>query len=86
MGFFDWLAKTAIKSNEKYFDSLDRDRNRSAAQRQAQERYNNSVECCANCFWFEAYSCGRLNCCVKHDYSFDDKAIYNHVCIDFKRK
>ncbi len=91
MSFWDWLARTAEKSNEKYFaESKRRDEQRQSV-RAMEQRRKDSIECCANCIYY-GFHCGQLNHCIKHDFSFDmDDVKYNHieytrVCNDFFKK
>ncbi len=93
MGIMKWLINAALKSDDKFMNEISKDNERRWAQNNATQNYKNSIDCCANCLWFDRYaSGGRLNCCTKHNfcYSLEDveyrQVEYKKVCNDFYRK
>lgn len=92
MGFFKWLDNHIRESNERWSRDYEEGQSRERARKQAQQDYEDSIECCANCYWFHEYSCGRHYWCTKHDFCFDfDDARsggihYKKTCHRFTKK
>ncbi len=93
MGFLDWLVKAALKSDDKFINDMRKENSHRWSQNNAQERYNASINCCANCLWFERLAAGgRLNCCTKHDFCYNLEDVkyrqieYTRTCDDFYKK
>ena len=91
MGFWKWLGDYARNYNDNYERKEDASKRAKWAQEEAETRYKNSLNCCANCLWFERYD-GQLNHCIKHDFCFDlDDVKYNEIeykktCMYFEKR
>ncbi len=92
MAIFRWFADMARRSNEKDFDDRYRHQQHVAAQSRAEQQYKDSLDCCANCLWYDEYSGGKLYYCSKHHFSYDMDDVkrrqiqYKKTCNDFFRK
>ena len=92
MSLFKKIANYCRRSNDKYFREMDESNRREAIHRENEQRYKDSLEACANCIYFNEYSCGNLYWCSKHDfrYALEDveryEIQYKKVCQDFFRK
>ena len=91
MGFLKWLGDYARRYNDSYERKEDASRRAQWAANDAEERYKNSLECCANCVYFNRYD-GQLNHCVKLDFCYDlddvkyQQIEYKKCCRHFSRK
>ena len=88
-----WLKKFdnyLRRSNERWFRSMEQSEQARYERDQAQEAYDNSLECCANCIYFGCASTPFG--CVRHNFEFDlddmkyRKIHYKKVCRDFCRR
>lgn len=92
MSLFKKIANYCRRSNDKYFSEMDERDHREAVRWENEQRYKDSLEACANCVYFEEYSCGNMYWCCHHDfcYSLEDvernQIQYKRVCSDFCRK
>ncbi len=91
MGFFRWLADTARDSNDRAHDRNRTYQENKWRQQEAESNRKKSLQCCANCMYFNRYD-GQLNHCTKHDFCFNlddvkyNEVEYNKVCGDFIRR
>ena len=100
MGFFKWLDNHIRESNEKWAENFDkrsegfldyenRRKENERARKKAEEEYLNSIECCANCYWFN--HAGYRYGCRRHDFEFNLSEIVNNnihykkTCMYFSR-
>ena len=89
MGFFKWLDNYARKSNASWDNACSEEHIRQRAKEEAKQRYRDSLECCANCDWFEKHSIWTddPNWCMKHDvHLVGDDIEYKKTCIYFRKK
>ena len=91
MGFFKWLDNHIRESNENWHKDYRAEQERQRAEQEAEQRYLDSIECCANCYWFKRWDGARHYRCCKRDFCFDfdeadrGKIHYKRTCKFFKK-
>ena len=90
--FLKWLDKHVRESNgnatESYRTYVENEKSREIAEKKRLE----TLECCANCYWFKQQYTEPKFSCSKHGYCFDAFEVthrnvhYEKYCADFWRK